>query len=133
VAKLDHAFSTPLPPQEAKEQFQMDIGPGLRREGGFRVAQDESRRLLYSDGVVSLEPAPLGGSLDDWNSYARLRRLFARRIEVEFAPEGAGTRVSLRGKAERDICAALSKLGSPGQWPENRERLRELHEAERDD
>jgi hypothetical protein len=133
VAKLDHTFSIPLPLQQAKEQFQMDIGPGLRREGSFRVAQDESRRLMYSDGVVPLEPAPLGRSPGDWNTYARLRRLLARRIEVEFAPEAAGTRVTLRGKAERDICAALGKLGGVGQWPENRERLRELHEAERDD
>ena len=133
MAKLDHTFSVPLPLQQAKEQFQMDIGPGLRREGGFRVAQDESRRLVYSDGVVPSEPAPLGGSPDDWNTYARLRRLLARRIEVEFAPEGARTRVSLCGRAERDICGALNELGSPGHWPENRERLRELQEAERDD
>jgi hypothetical protein len=89
----------------------MGIGPGLRREGSFRVAQDESRRLVDSDGVV-----PLGRSPGDWNTYARLRRLFARRIESEFAPEAAGTPVSPRGKAERDICAALNKLGGPGQW-----------------
>jgi hypothetical protein len=130
VAKLDHTFKMPVPPPQAKEQFQIDIGPGLRHEGGFRLAQDESRRLLYSDGVVASEPAPLGESPDDWNTYARLRRLLARRIKVEFAPEGAGTRVSLRGRAERDICAALCKLGSPGQWPENRERVYERREAE---
>lgn len=130
MAKLDHTFSVPLPVQQAKEQFQMDIGPELRRDAGFRLAQEESRRLVYSDGVVSLDPMALP---DDWNTYARLRRLLARRVNVDFAPEGAGTRVSLCGRAERDICAALNKLGRPGHWPENRERLRELREAERDD
>jgi hypothetical protein len=130
VAKLDHTFLMSVPPQEAKAQFQADIGPELRSNGSLRLAQDESRRLVYSDGVVSREPAPLGESAYDWNTYAKLRRLLARRIKVEFAPDGAGTRVSLRGKAERDICAALNLLGALGQWPENREQRYERREAD---
>lgn len=108
----------------------MDIGPGLRRQGDYRLALEESRRLLYSDGLVPSEPAPLGGSGDDWNTYAKLRRLLARRITVEFVPQGAGTRVSLSGRVERELCAALCRLGAPGQWPEGRERLYEQREAE---
>lgn len=121
----------PVSPQEAKELFQEEIGPELRREGEFGLARDESRRLVYSDGVVPAEePAPLLGAPRDWGVYAKLRRLMARRITVEFVSTGTGTRVSLRGSAERDVCAGLEKLGSPGHWPENRERVRESRERE---
>jgi hypothetical protein len=120
VARLNHTFTISVPPQEAKEQFQGEIGPALRRDGGFRLAYDESRRLVYSDGVVSSEPALLGRDPTDWNTYAKLRRLLARRITVEFVTEGAGTRVSLRGSVERGIRAGLEKLGTTGHWPENR-------------
>jgi hypothetical protein len=117
VAKLNHAFQMSVPPQQAREQFQAEVGTDLRRDGGFRIAQDESRRIVYSDGMVSLEPAPLGADPEGWNAYARLRRLLARSITVEFVPDGAGTRVSLRGHATRDMCAALCRLGTAGHWP----------------
>jgi hypothetical protein len=130
VARLNHTFTISVPPEQAKEEFQEEIGPDLRRDGGFQIAHDGSRRLVYSDGIVSPEPAPLGGYPTNWNTYARLRRLLARRITVEFVPEGAGTKVSLRGSVERGICTGLEELGSPGHWPGNREQVRARREAE---
>jgi hypothetical protein len=49
--------------------------------------------------------------------YSEVRRWISRRLDVEFAPEGTGTRVTLKGHAERDVRDALGRLGSPGHWP----------------
>ena len=49
--------------------------------------------------------------------YSDVRRWISRRLDVEFAPEGTGTRVTLKGHAERDVRDALDRLGSTGHWP----------------
>jgi len=57
--------------------------------------------------------------------YATLRRASARTLTVSFQEAGAGrTRVTIEGRAERRIREALSRLGSPGHWPEGAEPLR---------
>ncbi len=50
--------------------------------------------------------------------YASLRRISSRRITVEFRPRGAGTEVTIDGKADRRVRDALTRLGEPGRWPE---------------
>jgi len=46
-----------------------------------------------------------------------VRRWISRRLDVEFAAEGAGTRVTLKGHAGRDLRDALGRLGTAGHWP----------------
>jgi hypothetical protein len=118
VPKLNHAFLMAVPAHEAKERFLAELGPELEREGDFRLERDEPRSLLYSDSLAPpLGPASFGGTGAaanvDLTSHFELEKLFAHHIRVEFVQVGAGTSVSLSGRAMRDVCASIRKLGGP--------------------
>ncbi|HEV3048008.1 MAG TPA: hypothetical protein VGY13_11690 [Solirubrobacteraceae bacterium] len=123
------------PPAQALARFRDELGPELYRARGFAVQDRQDGRLLFSDGIVEPEqPEPLEdpeglGLLGrrrlrrrargrEGTLYSLLRRASARRLVVEFAAEGAGTSVWMRGRAEREVCRALQTLGAPGRWPQ---------------
>ncbi len=111
MAKLAHSFSMDGSLQQAQQRFRDELSAEMHRLRGFVLVADEPRRLVYSDGEVK------GYVPRDRAGYTGLRRLLARRITVDFAPEGTRTRVALTGRAESDIVHALAQLGEPGEWP----------------
>jgi hypothetical protein len=85
-----------------------------RRRAANRPAPPPERPRPRLMGVV----APNVEHRQPW-LYASLRRASSRKLVVRFEPAGeGGTRVSIEGKAERRLRDALSRLGSPGSWPE---------------
>jgi hypothetical protein len=113
VAKIDHAFSMPGTIGEAQARFVEDIAPALHRLGQFALYRQTPGYIAFSDGLV--DPMTLSR---DGGLYALGRRLFAHKIKVDFADEGAGTRVTVRGGAPRDIRDEIVLLGCPGHWPQ---------------
>jgi hypothetical protein len=121
VARVDHSFAMREPPAAARRRLEEELGWELRRKRGFALVSQEPLRLGYSDGgsgtwAFAGRPRRLG-------LYRRLRELTARRVEISLAAEGEGTRVRVRGHADRALCRSLERLGTPGRWPETRMQL----------
>ncbi len=118
MGRVDHRFRIGVAPPDARRMVEEELGWELRRRAGFALVRREPLRLLFSDfgsgtWAFSGKPRRLG-------LYGRLRELTARRLEVELAPDGAGTILRIRGHADQDLCEAIERLGAPGQWPERR-------------
>ena len=56
--------------------------------------------------------------------YANLRRLSSRTLKISFQAEEGRTRVRIAGSADRNVRHALTRLGTPGHWPQSAERGR---------
>ena len=82
------------------------------------VEEPELKRAEPGAPTVAFQDAPGGRrGAPGPPVYSDVRRWISRRLDIEFAPEGTGTRVTLKGHAERDVRDALGRLGSPGHWP----------------
>jgi len=119
------------PPDRALQRFRDELGPELRHNAGFVLQNETAGRLRYSDGIVDPRELEHFAGVDpgahiragfrrrrDAGLYRWLRRSSARRIQVEFAAEGLGTRVTVRGRAPRNVRDAIGRLGQPGRWPQ---------------
>ncbi len=104
----------PVAPARAQAMFVRDIAPALHRLRGFSLYENVPGRLAFGDGrdLPVAEVGVLGPPR--W-----MRRISERRITVTFTAEATGTRVIVKGGAERDARDALQQLGEPGRWPEN--------------
>jgi hypothetical protein len=116
VAKIDRAFSMQMPLEKAQQLFVEDIAPEFHGVDEFVLCKEEPGRLEFSDCLV--DPETRGANA--WGAYSSLRRLMGRRVKVDFKPDGFGTRVVIRGHAEREMQKAIALLGEPGHWPEGR-------------
>lgn len=47
------------------------------------------------------------------------RKIMKHRIEISFAPDASGTKVTLTGRAGGGIPRMIDNLGREGHWPEN--------------
>jgi hypothetical protein len=135
MAKLDRIFQMPYPPEQAQALFVRDVAPAFAQAGEFVLYEEEPGELHFSEGNVATGAAhpgeaPLFGEaqLETRGVPARaqkptsgMARGFARHIKVEFTPDGDGTRVEIKGRAERDVRDAIDRLGTPGHWPETAE------------
>jgi hypothetical protein len=95
----------PVEPTQAQAMFVTDIAPELHKLRGFSLYKDVPGMLAFGDGrnLSGGEPG-VAGEPALW-----MRRLSERRIRVSFTAEPPGTRVTLRGGAERDVRDALVK------------------------
>lgn len=59
-----------------------------------------------------------GWPSDDVLYYSGLGHLLSRRLKISFTTVSEGTRVEIKGFAEKRLAHALTELGSIGQWPE---------------
>jgi hypothetical protein len=105
----------PIEPEQAQAMFVRDIAPELHKLRGFSLYKNKPGRLAFGDGrdLSVHEPGVDGEEPARW-----MRRLSERRISVSFTAEPPGTRVTIKGGAERDARDALAKLGEPARWPE---------------
>jgi hypothetical protein len=110
-------------PARAQAMFVRDISPDLHKLRGFSLYKNEPGTLGFGD-ERDLTAYSVGERGRGMPGVSPLMRRFAeRRIRVEFTAEPTGTRVTLRGGAERDVRDALVRLGEPGQWPDTADRL----------
>ena len=76
-------------------------------EAGEPVLADVLRRGADSERPGAGARSPLGVEL-----------LASHRLKVRFAPEGSGTRVTIRGSAHEDVRTGLERLGTERHWPQ---------------
>jgi hypothetical protein len=115
MAKINHSFTMGGTPEQAQARFVTDIAPELHRKGEMSLYKQEPGHFAFSDGIVDPMALPAGHDAVD---YSLLRRATSRRIRVDFDAELIGTKVTIRGRVEREIRGALDLLGEPGHWPD---------------
>jgi hypothetical protein len=113
MAKIDRSFTMQDTPERAQRRFVEDIAPELHRKADLALYKEEPGLLAFSDGIVD----PMAPRRDGL-AYALLRRGSANRVKIVFESEGSGARVTITGRAAREIRDALDRLGQPGQWPD---------------
>ncbi len=87
-------------------------------ERGFTTdPQDAATRagLTHFTGLTGRVTAT---AADDALFYSGFARLLDRRIRVTFSAVSEGTKVEIKGFAEKRLAHALTELGSIGHWPE---------------
>jgi hypothetical protein len=105
-------------PAQAQAMFVRDIAPDLHKLRGFALYRNKPGSLAFGDGrdLRTYALGEQGPGIRGPGVF--MRRLSERRITVAFTAEATGTRVTLKGGAERDVRNALERLGEPGQWPD---------------
>ena len=71
--------------------------------------------FTHATGLTARGTATAG---DDALFFSGFAHLLGRRIKITFSPASEGTRVEIKGRAEKRLAQALDRLGSPGHWPE---------------
>jgi hypothetical protein len=143
ITRIDHSFTIEEPAELAQAMFVRDIAPELAKDRDFQIAHERPGQLVFRDGIVTAgdEESVLDEGTHDEEPWARLQsvgrvgparflqrfglgggdelaEVLPRHIKVDFAPEGAGTRVHVHGHVEHDVCHGLELLGTPRHWPE---------------
>jgi len=118
MAKVDHTFTMPEPPAQAQALFVQDISIELHQKAGLALASDEPGHVLYNDGLVDEDEDQGAGRIADPPLYSGLREITGHHVHVDFAPDGAGTRVRVHGHVEDEIRDAIDLFGQSGHWPD---------------
>lgn len=104
-----------VPPDQAQTMFVNDLAPELAKYRDFSITHERPGEVVFSDAVKEQDSdVYLRGSAGFYEG----NELLARHIHVEFVAEAGGTLVTLRGHAEKNICDAIDRLGTPDHWPE---------------
>lgn len=114
MAAIERTFTMQEAPEQAQARFRDELGPALHRIG-FRLHVEEPEHLKFTVRYMGgwLFLGILTGMF--WLS----RKVRNHHIEVDFDPDGTGTRVTLYGRAQRPIRDSANVLGRRGHWPEN--------------
>jgi hypothetical protein len=102
-------------PEQTQARFLADIAPELHRKAELLLYEEEPGHLSFSDGIV--DSMALAANRDAADC-SLLRRVTGSRIRVDLDAELTGTKVTIRGRVERQMRGALELLGEPGHWPD---------------
>ena len=108
--------------RDVLEDVNDPLGIAIVTAGPTRI--DQNRLALGADaGLAFMHSHPAGRGWQVESQILRRARheprllRFGPRIHVTFEQDDLGTRVTIKGRCEREFCDALELLGAPGHWP----------------
>ena len=102
-------------------RFVSDVAPELLRKAELSLWKQRPGALEFA--AVAQRSAQIGRGWQVEHQLLRRARQeprmlrFGPRINVAFENDPRGTRVTIKGRCEREFCDALEMLGQPGRWP----------------
>ena len=121
MAKINRTFAMAGPPEQAQAAFVRDLVPELQRKADLSLWKQRPGALEFA--AVAEPSARMGRGWQVESQILRRARheprllRFGPRIHVTFEQDDLGTRVTIKGRCEREFCDALELLGAPGRWP----------------
>ena len=119
MARFERTFRLQEGPESAQARLH-ELDATLRRLG-FKPRAEEPRRQAWTARLMWKSPVLFLTPLYWWIAalFWLWRKVMKHRINVDFAPDASGTKVTLTGRAGGGIPTMIDNLGRERHWPEN--------------
>jgi hypothetical protein len=119
MARFERTFRMQEGPKQAQVRLH-ELDATLHRIG-FKPLVEEPGHIAWTARFYALTPILLLSALLLWAAiiFWVWRKMMKHRVEIDFAPDASGTKVTLTGRAGGGIPGMMNNLGCEGHWPEN--------------